>query len=209
VSGVVVCFATSAEGEGLPESVAGRPLARLRTGVGPVNAAIALTKYLLEQRADAVLVCGVGGAYPGSGLAVGDVVCAETETYGDLGAESPAGFLDMKSLGFPVLEENPPLFNRLPLDLFPAARRVPFVTCSTCTGTWERAEALAARTGGAVESMEGAALVHAARRIGVRIGEVRGISNAVGDRDRSRWRIAEAAAAARIAALAFLEAGGC
>jgi futalosine hydrolase len=57
--------------------------------------------------------------------------------------------------------------------------------------------------------MEGAALVHAARRIGTRIGEVRGISNAVGDRDRSRWRIAEAAAAARVAVLAFIEAGGC
>ncbi|HEY7574872.1 MAG TPA: futalosine hydrolase [Thermoanaerobaculia bacterium] len=209
MSGVVVCFATAAEGDGLPESIAGRPLARLRTGVGPVNAAIALTKYLLQTRADAVLVCGVGGSYPGSGLNVGDVVCAESETYGDLGAETPAGFLDMKSLGFPVLEENPPVFNRLPLDLFPASRRAAFVTCSTCTGTWERAEALAARTGGAVESMEGAALVHAARRMGIRIGEVRGISNAVGDRDRSRWRIAEAAAAARVAVLAFVEAGGC
>ncbi|HEY7863038.1 MAG TPA: futalosine hydrolase, partial [Thermoanaerobaculia bacterium] len=79
----------------------------------------------------------------------------------------------------------------------------------TCTGTWERAEALAARTGGAVESMEGAALVHAARRMGTRIGEVRGISNTVGDRDRSRWRIPEAAAAARAALVSFLEAGGC
>jgi futalosine hydrolase len=209
VSGVVVCFATSAEGDGLPDSVAGRPLARLRTGVGPVNAAIALTKFLSENRADAVLVCGVGGAYPGSGLAVGDVVCAESETYGDLGAESPSGFQDLRALGFPLIEQSPPLFNRLPLDLFPASRRAAFVTCSTCTGTQETAEGLAARTGGAVESMEGAAFVHVARRLGVRIGEVRGISNAVGDRDRSRWRVAEAGKAARAALISFLERGGC
>ena len=209
MSGVLVCFATPAEGAGLPDSVAGRPIVQLQTGVGPVNAAIALTKHLARSRPDAVLVCGVGGAYPGSGLTVGDFAWAESETYGDLGADSPAGFLDMKALGLPVLEESPPLFNRLPLDLFPPSRRAAFVTCSTCTGTWERAEALAARTGGAVESMEGAALVHAARSMGVRIGEVRGISNAVGDRDRSRWRIAEAAAAARAALLAFVEAGGC
>ena len=35
---------------------------------------------------------------------VGDVVCAETECYGDLGATSPSGFRDMKTLGFPIVE---------------------------------------------------------------------------------------------------------
>lgn len=206
---LVVCFATPLEGEGLPRAVGGRSLALLRTGVGPVNAAYALTRFLAEHPARAVVACGVGGAYPGSGLEPGDVVCAESETYGDLGAESPAGFLDMEALGFPVIEGDPPLFNRLPLDLFPAPRRAPFVTCATCTGTDERAAALAARTGGAVESMEGAAVVHVARLAGVPVGEVRGISNAVGDRDRGRWRLHEAAAAARAALVAWIEAGGC
>jgi futalosine hydrolase len=115
----------------------------------------------------------------------------------------------MEALGFPVIPGNPPLFNRLPLDLFPAARRAPFVTCATCTGTDEKAAALAARTGGAVESMEGAAIVHVARLMGVRVGEVRGISNAAGSRDRARWRVPEAAAAARAALVAWIEGGGC
>ena len=166
----VVCFATALEGDGLPSLIGGRSLALLRTGVGPVNAAFALTALLLRQPTRAVIVCGVGGAYPGSGLEPGDVVCAESETYGDLGADSPAGFLDMEALGFPVIDGNPPLFNRLPLDLFPVARRAPFVTCATCTGTDEQAVAMAARTGGAVESMEGAAIVHVARLLGVRVG---------------------------------------
>ena len=206
---LVVCFATPLEGEGLPRTVGGRSLALLRTGVGPVNAAYALTRFLAEHPARAVVACGVGGAYPGSGLAPGEVVCAESETYGDLGAESPAGFLDMAALGFPVIDGDPPLFNRLPLDLFPAPRRAPFVTCATCTGSDRTAAALAARTGGAVESMEGAAVVHVARLAGVPVGEVRGISNAVGDRDRARWRLHEAAAAARAALVAWIEAGGC
>ncbi|HVF58426.1 MAG TPA: futalosine hydrolase [Thermoanaerobaculia bacterium] len=206
---LVVCFATPLEGEGLPRAVGGRSLALLRTGVGPVNAAYALARFLAEHPARAVVACGVGGAYPGSGLAPGDVVCAESETYGDLGAESPTGFLDMEALGFPVIEGDPPLFNRLPLDLFPAPRRAPFVTCATCTGSDRTAAALAARTGGAVESMEGAAVVHVARLAGVPVGEVRGISNAVGDRDRARWRLDEAAAAARAALVAWIEAGGC
>ncbi|HUG52191.1 MAG TPA: futalosine hydrolase [Vicinamibacteria bacterium] len=206
---VVVCFATEMEGEGLPAAAGGRSLARLRTGVGPVNAAFALTRFLTARAARAVVVCGAGGAYPGSGLETGDVVCAESETYGDLGAESPDGFLDMRALGFPVIEGTPPVFNRLPLDLFPAARRAPFVTRSTCTGTEAEAARLVARTGGAVESMEGAAVVHVARLMGVRVGEVRGISNGVGDRDRARWRVQEAAAAARAALLAWIQEGGC
>jgi futalosine hydrolase len=206
---LVVCFAAPVEGDGLPNSVAGRSLALLQTGVGPVNAAHALTRFLMERQARAVVACGIGGAYPGSGLEVGDVVCAQSETYGDVGAESSEGFLDMQELGFPVIEGDPPLFNCLPLDLFPAKRRVPFVTCSTCTGNDAKAAALVARTGCAVESMEGAAIVHVARLMGVKVGEVRGISNIVGDRDRARWRVRESAAAARAALVAWIEAGAC
>ncbi|HEY4217848.1 MAG TPA: futalosine hydrolase [Gemmatimonadaceae bacterium] len=200
-----VCFAAALEGAGLPDTVGGRPVARIRTGVGPVNAAHAVTRFLMENTVDALIVCGVGGAYPGSGLATGSVVCAESETYGDLGADSPDGFLDMKALGFPVIGGSDPLFNRLPLDLFPVSQRVPFVTCATCTGTDAKAAALVARTGGAVESMEGAAVVHVARLMGVKVGEVRGISNAVGSRDRAAWRLEEAAAAARTAVVNWIE----
>jgi futalosine hydrolase len=206
---LVVCFATDVEGEGFPLSVGGRSLALLRTGVGPVNAAFALTRFLAEHEARAVVACGIGGAYPGSGFEPGDVVCAESETYGDLGAESPSGFLDMQALGFPVIQGDPALFNRLPVDLFPATRRAAFVTNATCTGTDEKAAALVARTGGAVESMEGAAIVHVARLMAVKVGEVRGISNTAGNRDRQRWQVREAAAAARAALVQWIEAGGC
>jgi futalosine hydrolase len=197
------------EAEGFPDAVSGADIARLVTGVGQVNAAFALTRFLSETRVRSVVVCGVGGAYPGSGLTPGEVVCAESETYGDLGADSPDGFLDMKALGFPVIAGEHPLFNQLPLDLFPARRRVPFVTCATCTGTDAHAEALVRRTGGAVESMEGAAFVHVAKLSGIPVGEVRGISNTVGNRDRGAWRLREAAAAARKTLIDAIEEGLC
>jgi futalosine hydrolase len=206
---IVVCFSTEMEAEGFPASVGGRAVARIVTGVGPVNAAFGLTRFLSENVVRGVVVCGVGGAYPGSGVAIGEVVCAESETYGDLGADSPDGFLDMQALHFPVISGERPLFNRLPLDLFPAVRRVPFVTCTTCTGTAAQAETLVRRTGGAVESMEGAAIVHVARLMGVPVGEVRGISNTVGNRDRGAWRLQDAAAAARTTLIDAIEKGVC
>jgi futalosine hydrolase len=206
---ILICVSTALEGAGLPASIAGTTIGVLRTGVGSVNAAFALTRQLHTERPRAIVACGVGGAYPGAALDVGDVVCAISETYGDLGAASPEGFLDMEALGFPVVDGDPPLFNRLPLHLFPAARRLPFVTCSTCSGTDADATAMAARTGGAVESMEGAAIVHVALMMGLPVGELRGISNLAGARDRARWRVEDAAAAARRALVSWIEAGGC
>jgi futalosine hydrolase len=203
---LLVCVATEAEGALL------RPRVEvLVTGVGAVNAAHSLTRFLERRGAAAILACGVGGAYPGTGLAVGDVLCAESEHYGDLGADSPAGFLDLRALGLPLIAGPDlggpigPLYNLLPMQLFPTARRAPFVTVNTATGRDAAARDIAARTGGAVESMEGAAIAHVAHLYGLPVGEVRGISNLAGDRDRSTWRVAEAARAAQEAVLAWLE----
>ena len=134
------------------------------------------------------------------------MVCASSENHGDLGADSDRGFLDMRALGFEVVAG---LYNELPLDCFPASRRAPFVTRSTCTGKLEDARSIVDRTGGAVESMEGAAIVHVAIAHGLPVGEVRGISNRVADRDRATWRVQEAAQAAGEALLRWIEEGAC
>ena len=202
---LLICIATPLEGGLLRERLSARPdVGLVCTGVGAVNAAHAATLAILRDRPDAIVVCGVGGAYPGSGLAIGDVVCADVECYGDLGAATPSGFLDMKALGLPVISGGVPIYNDLPLAVFPLERRVKFVTVSACTGTDAAARALEARTGGAVENMEGAAVAHVAHLHGVAVGEVRGISNLVTDRDTSAWRLEEAAIAAQEALVAWL-----
>jgi futalosine hydrolase len=55
--------------------------------------------------------------------------------------------------------------------------------------------------------MEGAAFAHVARLAGVPVGEVRGISNPVGNRDRAAWRVRDAAKAAQMALLDTWRAG--
>lgn len=205
---LLLCVATANEGALLRERLAARDDIRIvRTGVGAVNAAHAVTLEIARARPAAIVVCGVGGGFPESGLSVGDVVSAASECYGDLGAASPDGFLDMRALGFPTVEASDSSelhYNDLPLQVFPTDRRVPFVTMNTCTGTEEKARALATRTGGAVENMEGAAIAHVALLHGIPVGEVRGISNLVANRDRSSWRLDEAALAAQEALLAWI-----
>ncbi len=203
---LLVCTATEFEAAMLRDRLAGRSnVTTLVTGVGPVNAAHGVTVAILQQRPRAIISCGIAGAYPSSGLLLGEVVCADTEVYGDLGAQSREGFIDMKAMGFPVVPGPEPLFNELPMQVFPAERRARFVTVSTCTGTDLVAREIERRTGGAVENMEGAAIAHVAHLHGVPVGEIRGISNAVTNRDTKSWRIKEASAAAQETLLRWID----
>jgi futalosine hydrolase len=201
---LLICTATDLEGTLLRQHTDPARVEVLRMGVGPVNAAHAVTLALTRSRPRAIVVCGIGGAYPGSGLAIGDVACADSECYGDLGATSPSGFLDLQAMGFPLVDGPPPIYNVLPMQVFPSTRRGRFVTMSTCTGVEATARSIAARTGGAVENMEGAAVAHIAAIYGVPVGELRGISNLVTDRDTRAWRINDAAIAAQEALLTWI-----
>jgi futalosine hydrolase len=203
---VLLCVATPFEADLLRQEFQSASAVRIvETGVGPVNAAHGVTAAVLQQRPEFIISCGIGGAYPSSGLQVGDVVCAEMEIYGDLGAQSPSGFLDMKALGFPVVRGPNPLFNEIPMTVYPVEQRVRFVTVSTCTGTDLDARALEQRTHGAVENMEGAAVAHVAHLYGIAVGEVRGISNIVTNRDKKSWRLKEASEAAQRAVIDWVK----
>ena len=203
---LLVCFSTELEGAILRQHYGdSQTVALLRTGVGPVNAAHAVTLFIARTPPKSIVACGVGGAYPAGRLSVGDVVCAGTECYGDLGATSPAGFLDMQALGFPVVDGETALYNVLPMTIFPCAKRVPFVTMSSCTGIDDVAQAIAARTSGVVENMEGAAVAHVAHLHGIPVGEIRGISNMVGNRNPAAWRVHDAAAAAQQALISWIQ----
>lgn len=199
----------------------GENVALQHSGVGKANAA-ATTALLLESLCPEAVVCfGCAGAYPESGLRVGDLVLATEEVYGDEGSAVPGGFLDMRELGLALVESGgEKWYNRFPTDpeLLALGHRLiaramdtkqrvavgPLVTVSTCSGTTAGGRQLAERTGGLGENMEGAAVAQLCARYGVPFFEVRGISNLVEDRDLSRWDLAAAALAAQQAVRAVL-----
>jgi len=206
-------------------TLAGQAVALQHSGVGKANAAATAALLLDSLRPEAVLCFGCAGAYPGSGLQIGDLILASEEIYGDEGAMTSDGFLDMEGLGFPLVEAGgEQWFNRFPADpellgsnhrLIAAqtgkGRRVavgPLVTVSACSGTVVLGRELARRTGGLGENMEGAAVAQLCARFGVPFFEVRGISNLVEERDLSRWELAAAAAAAQQAIRAVLAGWG-
>jgi futalosine hydrolase len=173
------------------------------TGVGIANAAAATTSMIHLYSPDLLVTTGCAGAYPGSGLAIGDLALATTEVFADEGVADPEGWHSLEYMKIPLLDRHGArVFNEVTLSPQAAdhamrtarqgaitLHRGTFLTVSTCSGTRSRGKELSARFGGICENMEGAAVALVAARFGIDCLEVRGISNQVEDRDLSRWDI--------------------
>ena len=172
-------------------------LAHISSGPGVANAASAATLMIERFSPAAIVVFGIGGAYHGSGLSTGDVAAARSETFAELGAITPGGFLSARDMGLSTLTRGgKKYYDTFELDrklLRLAAGHIsasgPFLTVSTVTGSLREAEKLLNRHSGALcENMEGAAAASVCARYGVPMLEIRGISNMVEDRDTGKWK---------------------
>ena len=189
------------------------------TGIGAVNTAHALAQYLATNpRPSLVIQTGVAGAYVPANIPVGSVLLADTEIYGDVGVMTNDGWRPMEEIGIPLVEANgsrKARFNYFPLDA-PLVKRASevagplvartgkFLTLSQVTGVRALGDSLHERFGALCETMEGAAAAHVCALHDVPFLEVRGISNLVENRDRSKWKISEAADAAQSVVLKLL-----
>ena len=197
-----------------------RPVVLIETGIGAVNTAQALTVALQEIDPELVLQIGIGGAYLGTGLNVGDLALATEENYGDLGVITPAGWSPADEIGIPVLSIDRDYYNTYPIDPALVARaqhileqsgecvvQGPFVTVQQCTGREDIGNELAARFNAICENMEGAAAAHICTLYTVPFLELRAISNRVEDRNKDAWDIPRAVQSVQIAARKFVESG--
>jgi futalosine hydrolase len=197
---LLVVVAVAAEAEAVLRGAPADRVTVVTAGVGPAAAAAA-TAFALADAALAgrphplVLSAGIAGGFAPH-APVGAVVAADAILAADLGAETPDGFQDVAALGFGSVRHTPPPQGVALLAAATGAVVGPVLTVSTVTGSAERAAELTRRhPGAAAEAMEGFGVVEAAARHGVPALELRTVSNPVGPRDRSAWRIGEALAA--------------
>lgn len=183
--------------------LSGMDLVLCHTGIGKVNAAHAAARIIDSFPVNAIMNAGVGGAYPGAGLEIGDVAIASREIYGDEGVIDEDGWKGLVRIGIPLVRSGPkkyfndfPLNTRILSDIRGVIRkkerdfrvvRGRFVTLSGASGTRQRAEKLESRFRAVCENMEGAAIAHICTMYGIPMIEIRGISNISGIRDRRAW----------------------
>ncbi|MDR9503923.1 futalosine hydrolase [Brevibacillus agri] len=171
-------------------------------GVGPASAAASTARALAKAQYDLVVCAGICGGFVGR-TEVGSIAVASEIVCADLGAETPDGFCSVDELGFgsarvPVAGELAERVERAMQKAGLPVGRGPILTLSTVTGTAETAQALADRMPEALaEAMEGYGVAVAAHAAGVPVLEIRTVSNAIGPRDKSAWRIKDALEALR------------
>ena len=186
--GLLICAATERElaAFGVPST----DMELLVTGVGIPLALARTLEALGRLRPSRVLNIGIAGAYPGSGLAIGDIVMGASEVYGDIGFELPEtpGF---RSVG----EAEWGTFYREPLGLSKFAEFAdlpvrPGCTVNSCTGTEETGRRRETLFGAGFETMEGAAVAQAGAILRIPVCEIRAISNFASRRDMRPENIA-------------------
>lgn len=173
------------------------------TGVGKANAAGAVARALDPSRHVGVLSIGIGGALPGSGVKVGDVICADRSVFVDEGVETPDGWISCQDMGFGAFEgseiaiatdahcHDPEVVQWLAgLAHGVGETHIGPIACvSTCAGTDRRAQWVRSTSGALGEAMEGAAVCLSAMNTNQALltGELRVISNTTGDRESQHW----------------------
>jgi len=154
------------------------------TKVGMVNTAFELGK-LAGRHIDIAINAGVAGSF--GELEEGEVVNVTDDCFSELGAEDGPKFLSIDLLG---LGERKCGLNNLVHNL--VTDKLPMVngiTVNTVHGNEESIERIARECPADVETMEGAAFIHAANAFNWRGIQLRAISNKVERRNKNNWQM--------------------
>lgn len=164
------------------------------TGVGLTATAAEITRLAMTHSPDLIIQAGIAGSFRKE-YPIGEVVMVQSEMIGDMGVWEQDQWKNMTDLSllpanaFPYQQSlipNPYLnsFDFLSLPLATAISVNQITTDERMIRYWEQHE-----TQPAIESMEGAALHDACRRLQLPFLQLRAVSNQVGDRNKSNWNI--------------------
>lgn len=167
----------------------------LITGIGTMSTAYWLTRTIGKKRPDLLIQAGVGGSFS-TDHPPGSLVLVQEEVTGDLGVEENDEFKDVFDMGLPqisdpytgksLVNDHTDLLQRHNLPLVKA------VTISEITTRPTRIQQLQQKYQPVVESMEGAAFHYIALIEKIPYIQLRAVSNFVGERDKSKWKMKEA-----------------
>lgn len=168
----------------------------LITGVGSISTTYLLSYNINNNRPDYIIQAGVCGSFTQE-YSPGDLVFVAEETMADLGVEENNNFQDVFDMGLQETTTGPytgkSLINPYIADW--NEYDLPFVkgvTINEVTTRPKRIEQLQKKYLAEVESMEGAAFHYTALMERIPFIQLRAISNYVGERDKTKWRMQEA-----------------
>ena len=171
------------------------------TGIGAVQACHCVTREVVAAAAagepyNLVVNLGIAGSYDLKAFPIGSAAVISREHFADLGFGSEEGFSDLFQYGILEKDDFPYTKGALARQLLPYPQIEKVLekygagagaTVQCVTGTQARCNEIVAMYDPQIESMEGAGVYYAALMEKVPFFELRTVSNAVGERDTSKW----------------------
>lgn len=167
----------------------------LITGVGAPVAIYHIQERVYQKKYDVIFQVGIAGNYSDD-LLLGDVVCIKKDCFADVGVVENGSLKSFFELGFGNADQFPFqdgwLINNHEMLL--RTKNVSALTVNLLTDDRTTIGYLQKRYEASVESMEGAALHYVCLQKNIPFLQIRGVSNQVGERDKTKWKIKEAIA---------------
>lgn len=178
----------------------------LISGVGMLESSYRLSEYLSQNTIDIALMIGVAGG--SQSTQIGEAAVVQTEELMD-GVWEDGYFKTVFDLGLADPDALPyrdgVLLADLPKLFWAEAPSKKSITVGTIIDDVQWCEERLAMAEATLESMEGAAFYYVCGKKCVSSLQVRGISNHVGVRDKSLWKIEEALQSANVLLLQILQ----
>jgi len=165
------------------------------TGVGPIATTQFLEKNSTAQSPDLIIQIGIAGAINDQ-IDIGSSVAVKEEMISDMGVWEADGYKDIFDLGFADRNTFPYQHGMLvnPHQQLLSQSKLPLVKSfgvNEISTSAEKISLLKHHFNVDIESMEGNAFHYVCLMNNIPFIQLRGISNYVGDRDKSRWKIKE------------------
>lgn len=200
---VLVIAATDKELSGLKEISFSRPSLMVHTavtGVGLMPSTYAIMQMIAGLKPDLIIQVGIAGSFNPT-LVLGTAVTVRQEMLADMGVYETDGYHDIFELG--LSEKNKPPFEEGAIvnhhDYLIESASLPAVSAvsvNEISTSAEKIKVFAEKYKADIESMEGAALHYVCAMQQIPFIQIRGISNLVGERDKTKWKIPESMLAA-------------
>lgn len=168
----------------------------LITGIGSISTTYLLSYNIHNDRPDYLIQAGVAGSFS-EDYPPGSLVLVNTEVMADLGVEENQQFRDVFDMQL-LDDSTGPYSGRLLLNPYCDQwmhQDLPFVqgiTVNEITTSQARIDQYRKKYLAESESMEGAAFHYTALMEKIPFIQLRAISNYVGERDKSQWKLKEA-----------------
>lgn len=181
----------------------------LIAGVGVPATIYQLQKKLQSKRYDLVIQAGIGGSFGEDLYQSTAVVAIQSDAFADLGISEKKHFSTIFDMGFKNENSSPYnqglLVNTNEILVNSTLQKVSAITVNTVTDDNSVNDLFVKKYAASVESMEGAAVHFVCLQENIPFLQIRAVSNIVGERDKSKWKMKEAITALHAALTELLK----